>query len=116
LRGPWTGDFFCQKYFQNRIFFPNSLFGKKIHKNKPNLCSLRRPWTGIFLCEKYFQNRIFFPNSLFGKKINKNHHRGDEDLILLYFEYRQIWLNTFMNHHHLSNITKLKTKTLPWIV
>jgi hypothetical protein len=25
----WNGDFFCENYFQNRTFFPNSLFGKK---------------------------------------------------------------------------------------
>ncbi len=28
------------------------------------------------------------------------------------FEYRQIWLNMLINYGHLSNITKLKKKTL----
>jgi hypothetical protein len=31
-----------------------------------------------------------------------------------YFEYCQIWLNTLMDDHHLSNITKLKKKK-PWV-
>jgi hypothetical protein len=32
--------------------------------------------------------------------------------LLSYFEYREIWLNMLMDHCHLSNITKLKNKTL----
>jgi hypothetical protein len=29
-----------------------------------------------------------------------------------YFEYHHIWVNMFLNDHHLNNITKLKLKTL----
>ncbi len=32
--------------------------------------------------------------------------------LLSYFGYCQIWLNILMDHHHLSNITKLKNKIL----
>jgi hypothetical protein len=37
--------------------------------------------------------------------------KGVSVFILSYFEYRQIWLNTYlMDYHHLSNITKLILK------
>jgi hypothetical protein len=51
-------------------------------------------------------------------KIAKNFHnclRYENMLkifLLTYFEYDQIWLNMLMDHFHLSNITKLKNKTL----
>jgi len=81
-----------------------------------------------FAKSNFKERNIFVANSLFKtkkkhrqktkkiQKIAKNRHTSLQFEKVPFFTfvfliYCQIWLNTLLDHHHLSNITKLKQNT-----
>ncbi len=75
----------------------------------------------IFKRKYYVTNSFFFLKKIIKQKRTQKichsclQYEGVLQIILVYFEYPQIWLNILMYYHHLSNTMKLKGKKTYWL-